>query len=139
MTVLHQATGIKIGERGVLIEGQPGAGKTSLALALIDRGARLIGDDGVAIEAIEGRLLASPPPVTSGLIEVRNVGIISRPVAALVPVALVIRIDHDAPRHIEAAETCTIAGCVLPLIRLYPDSTVLAIRAELALERHGIG
>ena len=139
MTRLHQATGVAIGGRGVLIEGAPGAGKTSLALALIDRGAVLIGDDGVAIAVSGGRLLASPPPATTGLIEVRNVGIITRPCAQRVPIALVLRLDRDAPRHVDAAETCTIAGCTLPLIRLYPDSTVLALRAELALERHGIG
>ncbi len=139
MTRLHQATGVAIGGRGVLIEGAPGAGKTSLALALIDRGAVLIGDDGVAIAVSGGRLLASPPPATTGLIEVRNVGIITRHYARRVPIALVVRLDRDAPRHVEAADTCTIAGCALPLIRLYPDSNVLALRAELALERHGIG
>ncbi len=139
MTNLHQATGIAVNGRGVLIEGPPGAGKTSLALALIDRGATLIGDDGVAIAALGGRLLASPPPATAGLIEVRNVGIITRATAERVPVALILRLDRDAPRHVEAAEICIIAGCTLPLIRLFPDSTVLGLRAELALERHGIG
>ncbi|MEO7247576.1 MAG: serine kinase [Novosphingobium sp.] len=135
---MHQATGIAIGARAVLIEGAPGIGKTSLALALIDRGAVLIGDDGVAIEISGGRLLASCPPATTGLIEVRNVGIITRPVAAHVPVALVLRLDHGAPRHVEAAETYAIAGCSLPLIRLFPDSPVLALRAEMALTRYGI-
>ena len=38
---------VAIGGRGVLIEGAPGSGKSSLALALIDRGAALVGDDGV--------------------------------------------------------------------------------------------
>ncbi|MGB7371776.1 MAG: serine kinase, partial [Erythrobacter sp.] len=31
------------------ILGPPGCGKSSLALALIDRGAQLIGDDGVTL------------------------------------------------------------------------------------------
>lgn len=142
MTTLHQATGVAIGgpkgNRGLLIEGPPGAGKTSLALALIDRGAALIGDDGVALSLDAKRLLASPPPATAGLIEVRNVGIIARPFAAQVPVALVIRLDPQAPRYVEAAESCTIAGYTLPLIRLWPDSPVLPLRAELALELHGL-
>ena len=138
MTRLHQATGIAIGGRGILIEGPPGSGKTSLALALIDRGATLIGDDGVAIEVADGRLFASPPPATSGLLEVRNVGIITRTVAQRIPIALVLRFDREAPRHVEAAEPYAILGCTLPLIRLYPDSPVLALRAELALSWHGI-
>lgn len=142
MTALHQATGVAIGgphgHRGLLIEGPPGSGKTSLAFALIDRGAVLIGDDGVALSLDAKRLLASPPAATAGLIEVRNVGIIARPFAAQVPVALVVRLDPQAPRYVEAAETCTIAGFIVPLIRLWPDSPVLALRAELALELHGL-
>lgn len=43
MSSLHQATCVAIGGRGVLIEGLPGSGKSSLALALIDRGAQLVG------------------------------------------------------------------------------------------------
>jgi len=40
----HQATAVAINGRAVLIEGPPGAGKSTLALALIDRGAVLVGD-----------------------------------------------------------------------------------------------
>jgi serine kinase of HPr protein (carbohydrate metabolism regulator) len=138
MSGLWQATGVAIGGRGLLIEGEPGSGKTSLALALMDRGAELIGDDGVSLTLAGGRLLASPAPATAGLIEVRNVGILRRPCRNAVPVALVIRLDRAAPRHVEAAETCALAGAALPLIRLFPDSPILAIRAELALATHGL-
>lgn len=146
MTRLHQATGVAIGgpggARGVLIEGAPGSGKTSLALALIDRGAVLIGDDGVSLSVAGavagGRLIASPAPATRGLIEVRNVGILPFPFTSEVPVALVIRLDAQSPRHVEAAERCELLGCNLPVIRLFPDSPVLALRTELALKHYGI-
>ncbi|MBA3881078.1 MAG: aldolase, partial [Sphingobium sp.] len=36
---------VAIGDRAVLIEGRSGAGKSDLALRLIDRGARLVSDD----------------------------------------------------------------------------------------------
>ena len=55
MTALHQFTCVAIKGRGVLIEGAPGSGKSSLALALIDRGAVLVGDDGVTLAAQGGR------------------------------------------------------------------------------------
>ena len=134
----HQATAVAIGGRALLIEGAPGTGKSSLALALIDRGAALIGDDAVMLDRAEGALLASPHPRVAGLIEVRNVGMIAMPMVGGVPVALVLRLDPQAPRHVEAADSVERAGVALPLLRLWPDSPVLALRAEIALERYGL-
>lgn len=139
MTLLHQASAVAIGGRAVLIEGPSGSGKSSLALALIDRGAVLIGDDGVMLEAGQGRLLASPPPQIAGLLEVRNVGLITCETAARVAVALVLRLDGEAPRFIEAAERVVLAGMDLPMVRLWPDSPVLHLRAEAALVQYGTG
>lgn len=139
MSLLHQASCVAIGSRAVLIEGAPGSGKSSLALALIDRGAMLIGDDGVLLKPVDGRLRASPPPNIAGLMEVRNVGLLTYPTAADVPAALVLRLDPDAPRFVDAAEVTVLAGARLPLIRLWPDSPVLALRAEAALVRWGLG
>ncbi len=139
MSLVHQATCVAIKGRALLIEGPPGSGKSSLALALIDRGAALIGDDGVTLEQNEGRLIASPPPHTAGLIEVRNLGLLDWPIVAGVPVALVLRLDHEAPRFVEQAERLTLGGIDLPLIRIWPGGEILALKAELALARFGIG
>jgi serine kinase of HPr protein (carbohydrate metabolism regulator) len=138
MSEPHQASCVAIGGRGVLIEGAPGSGKSSLALALIDRGAVLVGDDGVLLEIEDGHLLASPHPNIAGLLEVRNVGLLTYPTVGRVPVALVLRLDPEPPRYVEASEQVTRAGIALPLVRLWPDSPVLALRAELALSRHGL-
>ena len=137
MSVAHQASCVAIDGRAILIEGAPGSGKSSLALALIDRGAVLVGDDGVMLEAVGGRLLASPHPNIAGLLEVRNLGLIAYPTIERVAVALVIALDPDAPRFIEDAEIVERAGIMLPQVRLWPDSPVLALRAELALARFG--
>ncbi|HNJ48031.1 MAG TPA: HPr kinase/phosphatase C-terminal domain-containing protein [Novosphingobium sp.] len=138
MSLLHQASCVAIGARALLIEGSPGSGKSSLALALIDRGARLIGDDGVRLEARQGRLFASPPPNIAGLVEVRNLGLIEMPTVSDMALALVVRLDPEAPRFIDAAEQTELGGTALPLVRLWPQSPVLAIKAELALERFGL-
>lgn len=135
----HRASCVAIGGRGVLIEGPPGSGKSSLALALIDRGAALVGDDGIMLRTQGARLHADPPPAILGLLEIRNVGLVRLDVARAVPVALAIRLDTDAPRYIEAAEQTTLCGIALPLVRLWPDSPILALRAEWALKTHGIG
>lgn len=139
MSGLHQFTVVSVKGRGVLIEGAPGSGKSSLALALIDRGAMLVGDDGVALEAVGGRLLARPAPATAGLLEVRNVGLVPMPYVDRAAIALVIALDPEAPRFIDAPDEQVICGVRVPLVRLWPGAPVLALRAELALERYGAG
>lgn len=136
--MLHQATAVAIDGRAMLIEGPPGSGKSSLALALIDRGATLIGDDGLTLEAAGEHLLASPAPKIAGLLEVRNVGLLRYPVARRVPVALVIRLDRAAERLPEHAALQTLLGLDLPLVCLWPDSPVLPLRALAALSRFGL-
>ena len=137
MSLPHQATCVALGGRGVLIEGPPGSGKSSLALALIDRGAELVGDDGVLLEARGGVLFARPHPEIAGLLEVRNLGLLPFPVRAECPVGLVIALDPAAPRHVEQAEPAERAGVAVPRLRLWPDSPVLALRVELALAHYG--
>lgn len=138
MTSARQASCVAIGGRGVLIEGPPGSGKSSLALALIDRGAVLVGDDGVIVGNSDGRLIAAPHPNITGIIEVRNLGLVQMPVSPPVALALAIRLDPEAPRFIDSAGMVRIAGADLPLVRLFPDSPVLALRAEIALRTFGL-
>jgi hypothetical protein len=57
--VLH-ASGVVLRGRTVLLSGQPGAGKSSLAAALLLRGASLLSDDVVALEHRNGSLTAHP-------------------------------------------------------------------------------
>ena len=135
---LRQATCVAIGGRGILIEGAPGSGKSSLALALIDRGAALVGDDGVALRVSDGQLLASPAPATRGLLEVRGLGLLPFEPRDDVPVALLLRLDTAAPRYIEEAGSDSVEGVALPVITLWPDSWALPLRAELALGHYGL-
>lgn len=111
MTELH-ATAIVIHEAGVLIRGASGAGKSALALALIDfahmRGAFacLVGDDRLRLCATHGRLIARGHPSIAGRIEQRGVGILSIPFVAAAVVRLIVDLvpPPDAPRLPEPAE-----------------------------------
>ena len=135
--ILANVSCVAIDGRAVLIEGESGSGKSSLALALIDRGALLIGDDGVTLEERGGRLWALPPPNIAGLIEVRNVGLLTLP-AGSAPLALVVRLDPAAPRLPDGADRFEITGHALPLLTLWPGSSILPLRAELALKTYGL-
>ncbi len=59
LEVLH-ASGVVVGDKAVLFAGAPGAGKSSLAAALLHRGAGLLSDDTVALELRKGALVAHP-------------------------------------------------------------------------------
>lgn len=134
--MIYQATCIALNGRGLMIEGPPGAGKTTLALQLIDRGAQLVGDDGVTLTVRGGQVWAAPPERIAGLLEVRNVGLLTFP-AIEAPVALVLRLASDAPRYVEAAEQVTILDTPVPRLWFDPAIPAAAIRAELALSQYG--
>lgn len=130
-------TGVAIGGRGLVIEGPSGSGKSSLALALIDRGATLIGDDGLELVVESGALVAHPPEQTRGLLEIRNVGIVAFDYTQA-PVALLLSLADDAPRFVDRAATRELAGQRVPAIAFRAGDAVQAIRAEQALLKYGL-
>ncbi|TMM49102.1 serine kinase [Qipengyuania marisflavi] len=135
--MLANVTGVAISGRALLIEGAPGSGKSALALALIDRGAVLIGDDAVSTALRGGAVWATPPPNTAGLIEIRNVGIARMPTTEA-PIALVLTLDPAAPRfplELAAREIC---GVAIPALPFAPGDAAQALRAEHALQIHGL-
>lgn len=94
MTTLH-ATCVAISEQGVLICGASGAGKSDLAIRLIDAGATLVADDQVGIRTSDGHAYASAPGNLRGLIEVRGVGICEIPFTPECEIALVVELSND--------------------------------------------
>jgi serine kinase of HPr protein (carbohydrate metabolism regulator) len=124
------ATALVIGESGILIRGEPGTGKSSLALDLIatstrdGRFARLIGDDRLMLTSAGGRLIARPHPAVAGLIERRGLGL--TPIEAI-PAALirfVVDLTADAVPRLPEPETMvtTLAGVTLPRLLLGPGA-----------------
>lgn len=133
-----QASTIVIGGRALAIEGPPGSGKSTLALALIDRGAVLIGDDAVTLTRDGNAIIASPPPNIAGLFEVRGVGLITLPIAAPMPLALVLTLGETPERLPETAPTRDVLGLPVPCLRFDPGDIAPAVRAEWALRVHGL-
>lgn len=131
MTRIH-ASAVSIGGKAVLLTGASGAGKSDLALRLIDRGAVLVADDQVELSARDGHLFASPPATIAGRIEVRGVGIVTMPFAADVPVACVIALDTP-PERLPEARARALCGVAVPVATLDPRESSAPIKVELLL------
>lgn len=117
------ATALLLGEHGVLIAGEAGSGKTTLALALLDRFgaeggfARLVSDDQVLLRAVGGRLICRVPPTIAALVEVRGVGPTRIKHEPQMVVDFVIRLLP--PRSVERVpevSTELLAGCRIPCL-----------------------
>lgn len=92
------ASCVAIGRKGVLLLGASGAGKSDIALQLIDGGATLVADDRTILFVKSGALHAKAPASIKGLIEIRGVGIAKMPVLASVRLALAVRLGDEKER-----------------------------------------
>jgi hypothetical protein len=89
------ASCVAIGRRGVLLLGKSGAGKSDLALRLIDQGATLVADDRSILFVEKGVLHARAPASIKGLLEIRGLGIVALPARAKVRIALAVRLGRE--------------------------------------------
>jgi HPr kinase/phosphorylase len=133
MTDLIHATAISIKGQGVILCGPSGSGKSDLALRLIDRGAALISDDQVRVDATSGIPLLYQAPNIAGKIEVRGVGIINMPFLDAIPLRMVVALDRDVERIPDGWPVETINGYHIPLLPVAPYAASAPIKVELAL------
>ena len=150
MTVIH-ASCVAFGEIGVLVRGQPGSGKSSLCLSLIDGSgfglgqtlmrAVLVADDQVEIASEAGRILASPPAALAGKLEIRGLGIVNLGFKQRVPIGLVVDLTPAAeigrlpePRDLLA----DIASITLPRFMLDAKTPTAPAQMRAALGHFGL-
>jgi serine kinase of HPr protein (carbohydrate metabolism regulator) len=129
---------VSIGGCAVLISGRSGAGKSDLALRLIDRGATLVSDDYTMVRRVDGRLLARAPENIQGKIEVRGVGILEFETASDAPICLVVDLDRDVERLPPERETMRIAGVDVPSIAANALEASAPVKVEAALNHFGL-
>jgi serine kinase of HPr protein (carbohydrate metabolism regulator) len=125
MANIH-GTGLVLDGYGLLVRGRSGAGKSLLALQLLDiwrdrgREAFLISDDRIDLNVEKGALIMSAPPTNAGLIELRGRGIVSRPSHADGQLHLVVDLVGELIRFLEEEDLVTdidgveIARCPVP-------------------------
>jgi HPr kinase/phosphorylase len=68
---------VRLLDKGVLITGKSGLGKSECAVELLYKGAFLVADDVVLIKQDNEELIGSPPETIKNLIEIRGIGIIN--------------------------------------------------------------
>lgn len=133
------ASSVAIAGIAVLLHGLSGAGKSDLALRLIDRGAALVSDDYTHLRRDGDRLLATPPATIAGKIEVRGLGVVEMPHLDEAPVGLLVILDEPAPRvPDEAPATRDLAGIAVPTLSLPALDASAPIKVELALRLFGL-
>ena len=125
---LH-GTCVSIGGEGVLILGEPGSGKSALALRLIDEPgygisgvllhSELVADDQVIVTRAQDRLRASAPAALRGKLEIRGLGIVTLAAPLSVPLTLVVKLqDHSAIERLPDRASFDILGIALPLVEI---------------------
>ena len=135
MVAIH-ASCVALEGRGVLLRGAPGAGKSDLALRLIDSGAILVADDQVVLTSGGEALLATPPARIAGLLEVRGIGIVSMEFVRQCQVYLVV--DLAAPNAVERmpeAADVELCGYRIAHAALAPFEASAPAKIRLALAR----
>jgi serine kinase of HPr protein (carbohydrate metabolism regulator) len=132
------ASSVALDGRAVLIGGLSGAGKSDLALRLIDRGFALVSDDQTIVQKRGERLHASPPATIQGKLEIRGIGIVDMPFVGDVPVALWIDLTSDIQRLPDDSRERMICGLSVPLITIDALTASAPAKVALALDRFGL-
>jgi len=103
-------------DKGVLIKGAAGTGKSSLALALMAFGARLVADDQTIVDRVDGWPTARPAANIAGMIEARGIGLLAADSVAPVRIALVIDMDQIEDQRLPESRYFDILGEAIPLL-----------------------
>ena len=132
------ATTVAIDGRGVMLVGASGAGKSDLALRLIDRGAVLVSDDYTDLARRGDALIATPPPNIAGQIEIRGLGIVDQAFATSILIQLVVSLGDEIDRMPEPRWR-TMAGVRVREIVIDPHPASAPIKVERALKLFAMG
>ncbi len=129
---MHSSS-VVIDDNGVLILGDSGSGKSDLALRLIDNGATLISDDISICKKNSNNIYLHCPPEIKGLLEVREIGIITVPFVERIKLRLVVNLKSKNNERFPKDNSFRILGIKIPLISIEGknSSAVAKIKVKL--------
>ena len=128
---LH-GTCVDLGGVAVLLRGPPGAGKSDLALRLIDGGAHLVADDQVELQLERGRLVPRAPAAILGLIEARGIGLLPVPARSGATLGLVVDLTTDDIERMPEPSVVELLGVRVPVVRLNPFEASAVAKLRLS-------
>ena len=108
----YNATSIVLDDIGILIEGAEKSGKSSLALSLIEEGAKLISDDLTFLSLKDKALYALPAQKMQGCLFIRELGILKIDQVQKEPVEVkaLIRLNAKEPIFLEEEKKKNLFG-----------------------------
>ena len=131
----HHATCVVITDKGVLIRGPSGSGKSDLALRLIEAGARLVADDYVELSARDGEVWATAPDTIKNKMEVRGVGVISRPAVDQARLEVVLDLSEStAIDRLPDAKFSVLEGIAIRTYSIYPFEASAIAKIKVILD-----
>jgi len=124
------------GQKGaVLIKGKSGSGKSDLVLRLIDRGAKLVGDDWIDVYKDDKKILVSSPKRIKGVLEIRGLGLFKFDPIDETSLSFVVNlVPRESIQRLPEDKTEKIGGIDFPMIDLYPFETSAPIKLEKAFK-----
>ena len=127
------STSVVIDDNGVLILGDSGSGKSDLALRLIDNGATLISDDISICRKNSNNIYLYCPPEIKGLLEVREIGIITVPFVERIKLRFVVNLKSNNNERFPKDSSFRILGIKIPIINIEGknSSAVAKIKVKL--------
>jgi HPr kinase/phosphorylase len=112
---LH-GTVVAWGERGLLITGTSGIGKSGLGLDLMALGCDLVTDDGAVVTVRDGTVWVDAPPAIRGLIEARGIGLLNADATGPVRLVAVLDLDVEEAERLPPMRQRMILGCPVTLL-----------------------
>lgn len=117
-------TAIVIGERGILLLGPAGSGKSGIALQMMALGAYFVADDQVVLVKDRGRVRMSAPAAICGQIEARFIGLLrtsSQTPACTAPgqevdLHFAVNMGLEASARMPQSQQLDVLGCKIDLL-----------------------